>query len=85
MVFMKKGYYAWRNNPLLQPRYNYLGAFPGIGAASVIFLGYLGFEKLWGSVDSTFLRYKERAAAAYREGYAQGIRETVKTQLGNDS
>jgi len=59
MVFMKKGYYAWRNSPLLQPRYNYLGAFPGIGSASVIFLGYLGFEKLWTQSLCSFRRQSD--------------------------
>ncbi|KAK4531684.1 hypothetical protein CCYA_CCYA09G2541 [Cyanidiococcus yangmingshanensis] len=81
MVFMKKGYYAWRHHPLLQPKYNYLGAFPGIGAASVIFLGYLGLEKLWERADSSFLRYPERAMTAYREGYAQGLRERVGARV----
>lgn len=49
--------------------------FPGLGAATVLFLGYLGVEKLWERADNSLFRYSERAVAAYREGYVQGLRE----------
>ncbi|KAK4536247.1 hypothetical protein CDCA_CDCA07G2272 [Cyanidium caldarium] len=80
MIFMKPGYHAWRQHPLVSQRSNLWDMFPGLGTAIVIFSAYVGVEALAKRLQVSSWVGVDRAAVAYQAGLARGRLELQRTE-----